>query len=235
MKRTGLTLATVCMLALGMAACEDGPAGPHPDLELSTRIPPTATDTTDTLRTLSGKAIVSGDSVVMVGREFVNDTITPEGISLFGQFERNSSSGMSIKIAFSTLPTEPGEYPWKTATVKAGIFGSYTATVTDGPTVSLSAPRPGPTREGTFYAVSGKTVITKVYRSGTGAITGYEGYFNGKLRDVWPDNFVPTVGQIFPPGFDFNNPTLVGRNLTVHSGRFVTQSASSVTPRPNVQ
>lgn len=234
MKRTGLTLAAVCMLALGMAGCEDGPTGPHPDLELMTYAPRTSTDTTNVFWKLSAKAIMSGDSVAMVGREFVNDTITQEGISLFGQFSGGTMNGSVIDIAFSTLPTEPGEYSWKAATVKPGDFGGFSATVTDGPTINISS-SPGPTKGGTFYAVSGKTVITKVYRSGTGAITGYEGYFNGTLRGVWPDNFVPTLGQMFPPGFDFNKPTLVGRNLTVHSARFATQSASSVTPRPNVQ
>lgn len=235
MKRTGLTLATVCMLALGMAGCEDGPTGPHPDLELTTRAPKTSTDTTNVFWTLSAKAIMSGDSVVMTGYECRKDTVTQDGIYLYRGGNDNSENGATIDLVFSTLPTEPGEYPWKTATVAPGDFGGYNATVTDGPTVSVSAPTTGPTKRGTFYAVSGKTVITKVYRGGNGTITGYEGYFNGKLREVWPDNFVPTPGQIFPPGFDFNNPTLVGRNLTVHSARFATQSASSVTPRPNVQ
>lgn len=234
MKRTGMTLAAVCMLAFGMAGCEDGPAGPHPDLELSTRIPRSGSDTADTYWTLSAKAIMSGDSVVMVGREFTNDTITNGGIELFGTLS-SSENGASIDIAFSQLPTEPGEYPWKPAKVRMGDFGGFGATVTDGATVSISAPNTGPTKEGEFYAVSGKTVITKVYRNANGAITGYEGYFNGKLRGVWPDNFVPTLAQLFPPGFDINNPTLVGRNLTVHSARFTTRSASVVTPVRNVQ
>lgn len=234
MKRTGLTLAAVCMLALGIAGCEDGPTGPHPDLELSTRVPRSTSDTTMVEWMLSAKAIMSGDSVVMVGREFVNDTVTDGGIRLFGQYT-GTENGASISIAFHTLPTEPGEYPWKTAQVAMGDFGGFSATVTDGAVVNVTAPSSGPTKGGAFYAVSGKTVITKVRRDANGAITGYEGYFNGKLRGVWPDNFVPTQGQFLPPGFDVNNPTLVGRSLTVHSARFITRSASVVTPVRNVQ
>lgn len=214
MKRTGMTLAAVCMLAFGMAGCEDGPAGPHPDLELSTRIPRSGSDTADTYWTLGGKVIMSGDSVVMIGREFLDAAYAGNTISLSRHMD-DGANRVSITIKFSTPPTEPGEYPWKTAKVTAA--GS--ATVTDGASVGIMPSSRGQT---IFYAVSGKTVITKVHRTNDGLITGYEGYFNGKLRASWPNGFIPTIEQMFPPGFDISNPTLVGRNLTIHSGRFNT-------------
>ena len=209
---TSATLVVVLTILL-LASCKEGPSGVNPGHELEITYDAGLIDVKLIKR---AEVMVSGDSVVMQTLPMLSDTIV-NGLILFDVPASGvgiSSADMTIK--FITLPLSPGTYAWKEA--KATAQGS--ATVTDGFALQIEY--------GTFFGISGNTVITEVRKDGNGRITGYRGYLNGKLKSVWPKGFNSGFGGAVPPGFDISNPVMIGEELTLHSCPFNTRSNSSV-------
>lgn len=207
-----LTIALACISMLTVS-CTEGPSGVHPAQELVVTYDGGIINITKYRR---ADVMVSGDSVVMQTLPMGSDTIIPGNI-LFAVTESGVGiNSATMAIRFVTLPLSPGTYPW--AEAKATPTGG--ATVTKGVSLNIEY--------GTFYGMSGNTVITEVRKDNNGRITGYRGYMNGTLKSVWPKGFNPGLGGGVPPGFSIANPTLIGEELTMHSCPFNTLSASSV-------
>lgn len=212
-----MTILSMCVLALFVTSCEDGPTGPHPSLELSLIYD--APPVTGILVEVSGKMIVQGPVVTMTSTALPKDSIFSNEIHL-STANININSTPTLRLVFKTLPTGPGSFAFTAATIVPGA-GTFVPTSDQGAFVSIS---------GNLYApVSGTITITEVRKNGEDII-GYSGYVNGKLKAMFPRGFTPSIAQPFPPGFNIASPTLVGETLTLHSAVFKTRSPSRVRP-----
>jgi hypothetical protein len=212
-----MTILSMCVLALFVASCEDGPSGPHPTQEL--KIIYDAPPVTGIQVEVSGRMITSGQVVAMTSTAMPHDSIFASEVQL-GTSPVSLGSTPALRLVFKTLPTGPGTFAFTSATVVVGTLG-FVPQSEQGAFVSVG---------GNLYApISGSITITDVRKDGD-VITGYSGYVNGQLQAMWPRGFTPTPSQPFPPGFSMSSPTLVGETLTLHSAVFRTRSFSRVRP-----
>ncbi len=212
-----MTILSMCVFALFVTSCEEGPSGPHPSLELKTIYdePPR----TGIQVEVSGRMIVHGPVVTMTSTALPKDSIFSSEIHL-STSSININSTPTLRLVFKTLPTAPGSFAFTAATAVVGN-GNYVPSSDQGAFVSTAGNLYGP--------VSGTITITEVRKDGEDII-GYSGYVNGTLKAVFPRGFTTSTAQPYPPGFSVANPTLVGETLTLHSAVFTTRSPSRVRP-----
>jgi hypothetical protein len=143
------------------------------------------------------------------------------------QFDAVTISAFSdpdIVIRFKGgVPSAPGEFTWEPTKFNNNVPPTN-ADINTGVIIRMQGDPSG------YFPVEGKTVVTEVRKNGDGTIAGLAGYFNGKLRRVWPIGFKPSSGQMYPPGYDPANPSLVGEHMTVHSCVFRNRSNSAARP-----
>ncbi|MBI2794924.1 MAG: hypothetical protein HYX66_09795 [Ignavibacteria bacterium] len=213
--KTILTHFTICTVSLFfLSSCDKGPSGPNPGQELV--IYYDSGILKGLVYTKSADLQMFGELVIPTFYPMTRDTIIP------GRAQFGGGSGVVwtpvVDLYFEkNLPTSPGSYSWKETVVSP----SYSRTVEAGPVIYYD------TRF--YYPVSGTTVITEVFRDGSGNVTHLAGYFNGQLRAQWPGGG-STPPNPLPPGFDSANPKLVGETLTVSSCVFYTRSRSAAKP-----
>ncbi|RPI68402.1 MAG: hypothetical protein EHM43_05010 [Ignavibacteriae bacterium] len=212
----------IAIAAMLLVSCEEGPTSADPGQEMDILYD---SGILEGLKfTKSADLIYSGDGLRITAIPCLSDTLTSSGSHFYAQQKASFNQEPVFTIKFKGgVPTATGSYTWDEADVSLGGF-AFTATFTSG--VEVNNPDNGVT----YYPVSGTTVITRLDKDGNGNITGIGGYFNGKLRSIWPANFTPSGSQPFPPGFDPQSPSLAGDNLTAQSGVFYSRSPSNVRP-----
>ncbi|MCO6466709.1 MAG: hypothetical protein J5I53_08845 [Bradyrhizobiaceae bacterium] len=218
MKTLSKNLALIAVLAGIATSCHVGPSGPDPGQELRINYTEGALNIPQTYEK-SADLIISGDSVKLTSAVFLHDTIRNSDL-YFSSTPISAFSQPDIDIRFlGSLPTGPATFEWEPTKFNKNTPPSN-GDITTGVVVRY--------RGIEYYPVEGTTVITHVRKQDNGNIAGISGYFNGKLRAIWPAWFRSTVGAPVPPGYDPANPSLVGENLTVHSCVFSNLSTSNI-------
>ncbi len=210
---------SLVLAVMVLASCETGPEGPDPGQELTVQYPEGGLNLPKQLQK-SADLIMSGDSVRMTFVYYPYDTIINADLQ-FNNVEIGPFDSPAIRIRFKNgVPSAPGTFPWEPVTIN--VTTGYTISMTQGVVIRYNG--------FTYYPVEGNVVVTEVRKNSDGTIAGITGYFNGRLRTHWPAGFSPSISNPVPPGYDLNNPSLVGEHLTAHSCVFTNRTNSSARP-----
>lgn len=217
--KTVFTRLTLFAISAGLiASCHTGPSGPDPGQEIVVNYTTGSLEIPDALEK-SCDMILSGDSVRMTFVYYLHDTLKGSEAQ-FNDVTVTTFSTPKVVVRFrGALPTSPGTFPWEPTK-----FNNNPPPTNPDITTGVVIRYDGIT----YYPVEGTTVVTNVRKHPNGNLAGIDGYFNGKLRAVWPSKFIPSVSNPLPPGYDDANPSLVGEHLTVQSCVFSNRSNSDV-------
>lgn len=216
------TLVATLLIMIVVSACQTGPAGPDPGLELRIQYPAGPLDIPTTLLK-SSDMVISGDSVRMTFRYYQHDTLKGAEAQ-FNDVAISPFDTPDIVVRFrGSIPTSPGTYEWEQTTF-SNSAPPNNADIKQGVIIRYEGR--------TYFPVEGKTVLTAVLKHPNGNISGLQGYFNGRLQAVWPSSFTPSAAKPFPDGYNAASPSLVGEKLTVHSCAFANRSISNIGVQP---
>lgn len=218
MRSTLQTLFIGMLTVVILSACQTGPAGPDPGLELKVSYPSGSLNLPTTLLK-SSDMVISGDSVRMTFKYYMYDTLKGAEAQ-FNDVRISPFDTPDIVVRFRAgIPSSPGTFDWEATTFNNNAAPAN-ADIKQGVVVRYEGR--------TYFPTEGKTVVTEVFKHPNGNIAGIAGYFNGRLQAVWPSGFIPSPSKLVPDGYNVASPSLVGEKLTVHSCAFSNRSISNV-------